>query len=117
MIKLTVNGQQHEVDAPPDKPLLWVLREDLNLVGTKFGCGESFCGACTVHLNGVQVRSCILPVGGVGDQEVTTIEAAGDAVVRAVQRAWIDEQVPQCGYCQPGFIMATASLLRANAKP
>jgi len=118
MIALVVNSQKREVDAPADKPLLWVLREDLNIVGPKFGCGIAACGACTVHVDGVQVRSCSLPVSEAAGKAVVTIEGlAGGGRLHAVQRAWIEEQVPQCGYCQPGFIMATAALLKEKPKP
>ena len=123
MIALTVNGRKREIDAPPDKPLLWVLREDLNIVGPKFGCGVAACGACTVHIDGEAARSCSVPAGTVAGKNVVTIEGLGEAAglgagqLHAVQRAWIENQVPQCGYCQPGFIMAAAALLRANAKP
>ena len=118
MIPLTVNGQKCEVDAPADKPLLWVLREDLNIVGPKFGCGIAACGACTVHVDGVQTRSCSLPLSAAAGKTVVTIEGlAGEGGLHAVQRAWIEQQVPQCGYCQPGFIMATAALLKEKPKP
>jgi len=117
MIALTVNGQKREVDTPADKPLLWVLREDLNIVGPKFGCGVAACGACAVHVDGVQVRSCSLPVSEAAGKSVVTIEGLGEGRLHAVQRAWIEEQVPQCGYCQPGFIMATAALLKDKPKP
>jgi isoquinoline 1-oxidoreductase subunit alpha len=117
MIALVVNGQRREVDAPAEKPLLWVLREDLNVLGPKFGCGIAACGACTVHVDGVAVRSCSLPVSEAAGKSVVTIEGLGDGRLHAVQRAWIDEQVPQCGYCQPGFIMATAALLKEKPKP
>jgi len=117
MITLLVNGDKREVDAPADKPLLWVLREDLNIVGPKFGCGIAACGACTVHVDGVAVRSCSLPVSEAAGKSVLTIEGLGQGRLHAVQRAWIEEQVPQCGYCQPGFIMATAALLREKPKP
>jgi isoquinoline 1-oxidoreductase alpha subunit len=117
MIALTVNGQKREVDAPGDKPLLWVLREDLNIVGPKFGCGVAACGACTVHVDGTAVRSCSLLVSEAAGKTVTTIEGLGAGRLHAVQRAWIEEQVPQCGYCQPGFIMATAALLQDKPKP
>jgi len=117
MIALTVNGRKHEVDAPADKPLLWVLREDLNIVGPKFGCGVAACGACTVHVDGTAVRSCSLPLSEAAGKPVTTIEGLGEGRLHAVQRAWIEEQVPQCGYCQPGFIMATAALLKDKPKP
>jgi isoquinoline 1-oxidoreductase alpha subunit len=117
MIALTVNGQKREVDAPADKPLLWVLREDLSIVGPKFGCGVAACGACTVHVDGTAVRSCSLPVSEAAGKTVTTIEGLGEGRLHAVQRAWIAEQAPQCGYCQPGFIMATAALLKEKPKP
>ena len=117
-ITLTVNGRKREVDAPPDKPLLWVLREDLNVVGPKFGCGIAACGACTVHVDGEAVRSCVLQAADADGKSIVTIEGLGDGSgLHAVQRAWIEEQVPQCGYCQPGFIMAAAALLKANPKP
>ncbi|MBM3649825.1 MAG: (2Fe-2S)-binding protein [Alphaproteobacteria bacterium] len=120
MISFTVNGQPARVEVEADKPLLWVLREDLAIVGPKFGCGVAACGACTVHVDGEAVRSCSVAVAGVAGKTVTTIEglARGSATtLHAVQKAWIEQQVPQCGYCQPGFIMATAALLKANAKP
>jgi isoquinoline 1-oxidoreductase alpha subunit len=117
MIALIVNGQKREVDTPADKPLLWVLREDLDIIGPKFGCGVAACGACTVHVDGEAVRSCSLPVSAAVDKPIVTIEGLGQGQLHAVQRAWIEEQVPQCGYCQPGFIMATAALLRAKPKP
>ena len=117
MITLTVNGQKREVVAPADKPLLWVLREDLNIVGPKFGCGIAACGACTVHIDGAAARSCSVPVGDVVGKNVLTIEGLAAGQLHAVQRAWIEQQVPQCGYCQPGFIMATAALLARNPRP
>jgi isoquinoline 1-oxidoreductase subunit alpha len=117
MIALLVNGQKHEVDAPADKPLLWVLREDLNIVGPKFGCGIAACGACTVHVDGVASRSCSLPLSAAAGKSIVTIEGLGEGRLHAVQRAWIEEQVPQCGYCQPGFIMAAAALLKEKPKP
>jgi isoquinoline 1-oxidoreductase alpha subunit len=117
MIALIVNGQKREVDAPADKPLLWVLREDLNIVGPKFGCGIAACGACTVHVDGIQTRSCSLPLSAAADKTVVTIEGLGEGRLHAVQRAWIEEQVPQCGYCQPGFIMAAAAFLKEKPKP
>jgi isoquinoline 1-oxidoreductase alpha subunit len=123
MISLTVNGEARSVDADSDKPLLWVLREDLSLTGTKFGCGVGACGACTVHVNGVPVRSCSLPLSAAAGADIVTIEGLGasaglaDGALHPVQRAWIDVQVPQCGYCQSGMIMATAALLRKSAKP
>ena len=119
MIAFTVNGRPASVDVESDKPLLWVLREDLNIVGPKFGCGVAACGACTVHVDGQAVRSCALPASAVAGKSVTTIEGLpkADGTLHAVQRAWIENQVPQCGYCQPGFIMATAALLAANPRP
>ena len=117
MISLTVNGQARQVDAEPDKPLLWVLREDLNVVGPKFGCGVAACGACTVHIEGQPVRSCSIAVGDVAGKSVITIEGLGEGGLHAVQRAWIENQVPQCGYCQPGFIMAAVALLKVKPKP
>ena len=118
MISLSVNGQVHEIDVEPDKPLLWVLREDLNVVGPKFGCGVSARGACTVHVERSAVRSCSFAVADAVGKTVVTIEGLSqDGQLHAVQRAWIENQVPQCGYCQPGFIMATVALLRENPKP
>jgi len=117
MISLTVNGQARQVDAEPDKPLLWVLREDLNVVGPKFGCGVAVCGACTVHIEGQPVRSCSIAVGDVAGKSVVTIEGLGEGGLHAVQRAWIENQVPLCGYCQPGFIMAAVALLKVKPKP
>jgi len=114
---LTVNGKRHEVDVPADKPLLWVLREELGLTGPKYGCGVAACGACTVHLDGEAARSCSVPASAAADKTVVTIEGLGEGRLHAVQRAWIEEQVPQCGYCQPGFIMATAALLTLRPKP
>ncbi|MBX9946381.1 MAG: (2Fe-2S)-binding protein [Reyranella sp.] len=117
MISFTLNGQLRQVDAEPDKPLLWTLREDLNVVGPKFGCGVAVCGACTVHVDGTPVRSCSMATGDVAGKSVVTIEGLSQGQLHAVQRAWIENQVPQCGYCQPGFIMAAAALLKANPKP
>ena len=117
MISFTVNGQARQVDAEAEKPLLWVLREDLNIVGPKFGCGVASCGACTVHVDGVPVRSCSMAVADVAGKTVVTIEGLGQGALHAVQKAWIEQQVPQCGYCQPGFIMSAAALLAANPKP
>jgi len=117
MISFTVNGRPVEVDVEADKPLLWVLREDLNIVGPKFGCGVAACGACTVHVDGNAVRSCSMAASNVAGKAVVTIEGLGQGALHAVQKAWIEQQVPQCGYCQPGFIMATAALLAANPKP
>ena len=117
MISFTVNGQARQVDVEPEKPLLWVLREDLNIVGPKFGCGVAQCGACTVHVDGVPVRSCSMATSDIAGKDVVTIEGLGQGRLHAVQQAWIEQQVPQCGYCQPGFIMATAALLAANPRP
>ena len=118
MISFKVNGQSTIVDADPDTPLLWVLRDYLNLTGTKFGCGIAACGACTVHMNGVPLRSCVMPVSACAGQDITTIEGLGDEhQLHRVQQAWIDHQVPQCGYCQSGMIMAAAALLRRNPNP
>jgi isoquinoline 1-oxidoreductase alpha subunit len=114
---LTVNGRSHQVDAAADTPLLWILREHLNLVGTKYGCGIAQCGACTVHVDGVAVRACTLPVSRVGDRAVTTIEGLSEEGDHPVQRAWLEHDVPQCGYCQAGQIMSAASLLAANPNP
>ncbi len=117
MIKLKVNGQPHQVAVPADVPLLWVLREELRLTGTKFGCGIAACGACTVHLDGEAVRSCVYPVGAAAGHSVTTIEALAGTPQAALQQAWIAEQVPQCGYCQSGMLMSAAALLRAHPQP
>jgi isoquinoline 1-oxidoreductase alpha subunit len=114
-ISFNVNGKQSSVDVPPDTPLLWVLRDTLGLTGTKFGCGKALCGACTVHLNGMAVRSCQTPIGSVSGQKVTTIEGLGGS--HKVQKAWVALDVPQCGYCQPGQMMSAAALLAANKKP
>ena len=112
MLNMTVNGAAHEVDVPPDMPLLWVLRDVLGLTGTKFGCGIAQCGACTVHVDGAPLRSCQLPVGSLEGRAVTTIEAIGATPAGAkVQRAWLDHEVIQCGYCQSGQIMSAAALL------
>jgi aerobic-type carbon monoxide dehydrogenase small subunit (CoxS/CutS family) len=116
-VKLKVNGKVHDVDAPPDMPLLWVLRDLLGLTGTKYGCGMAQCGACTVHLDGEAHRACVLPVSEVGARSVTTIEGLGAEGLHPVQRAWIEADVVQCGYCQPGQIMAAAALLKAVPKP
>ena len=114
---LTINGKQFSADVDPAMPLLWALRDVLNLTGTKFGCGMGLCGACTVHLDGEAVRSCQTAVGSVGNKKVTTIEGLSPDRSHPVQRAWIAEQVPQCGYCQPGQIMQAAALLASNPKP
>ena len=118
MIRLTVNDTVIETAVPEDMPLLWVLRDELGLTGAKYGCGIGQCGACTVHIDGQAVRSCVVPVSTVADRSVTTIEGlAATPGLHPVQRAWIDEQVPQCGYCQPGMIMATAALISENPEP
>ena len=118
MTRLTVNGKRFEVAAPPDKPLLWVIREDLGLTGTKFGCGVGQCGACMVHLDGAATRSCITPLSAVAGRSVVTIEAIGrTALGHAVQAAWTAEEVPQCGYCQSGQIMSAVWLLRRIPRP
>jgi aerobic-type carbon monoxide dehydrogenase small subunit (CoxS/CutS family) len=115
--KIKVNGTDHVVDVDDDTPLLWVLRDTLSLTGTKFGCGISMCGACTVHLNGAATRSCITPISSVGTASITTIEGLSPSSSHRVQRAWIAEDVPQCGYCQSGMIMAVAALLAQTPKP
>lgn len=114
---LKVNGESHTVDVAPDTPLLWVLRDHLNLVGTKYGCGMGLCGACTIHLNGQPMRSCQLPVSTIGARTIITIEGLDPAGVSAVQQAWDEVDVAQCGYCQPGQIMSAAALLAANPQP
>jgi isoquinoline 1-oxidoreductase subunit alpha len=116
-ILLKVNGTVREVDVEPDAPLLWVIRDELNLTGTKFGCGVGACGACTVHVNGKAVRSCSVPVGSVTSAEITTIEGLGANGLNRVQQAWIENQVPQCGYCQSGMIMAVSAFLATNPAP
>ena len=115
--KLTVNGKAMAVDADPDTPMLWVLRDHLNLVGTKFGCGIAQCGACTIHINGVATRSCQVQVASVGTNKITTIEGLSKDGSHPVQAAWSEVDVPQCGYCQSGQIMAAASLLKKNPHP
>jgi isoquinoline 1-oxidoreductase alpha subunit len=117
MITLNVNGRDLKADVEPDTPLLWTLRDGLGLTGTKFGCGMAQCGACTVHLDGQPIRSCVTPVSAVGNKKVTTIEGLSAEGTHPVQRAWEAEQVPQCGYCQSGQIMAAAALLAKNPKP
>jgi isoquinoline 1-oxidoreductase subunit alpha len=118
MVRLTVNGKTQEIDVDPNTPLLWVLREQLGLTGTKYGCGIAQCGACTVHVNGAPMRSCMLPVTTVVGQKITTIEGlATGKTLHRVQQAWIAHEVPQCGYCQSGMIMAAAALLAAKPKP
>ncbi|MEM6347278.1 MAG: (2Fe-2S)-binding protein [Bacteroidota bacterium] len=114
---LKVNGKALEVEVPSDTPLLWVLRDNLKLVGTKYGCGIAQCGACTVNLNGAAARSCSVPVSAVGDKEITTIEGLSEEVDHPLQQAWIEHDVPQCGYCQAGQIMNAAALLKRNPNP
>jgi isoquinoline 1-oxidoreductase subunit alpha len=118
MVRLTINGKTHDVDVDPNTPLLWVIREQIGLTGTKYGCGIAQCGACTVHVNGAPMRSCMVPVTTVAGQKITTIEglATGKALHK-VQQAWIAHEVPQCGYCQSGMIMAAAALLASKPKP
>jgi isoquinoline 1-oxidoreductase alpha subunit len=116
-MKLTVNGEDHELELPPDLPLLWALRDHLQLCGTKFGCGMAMCGACTVHLDGQPVRSCVTPVSEVVGRQVTTIEGLGQGELHPVQEAWMEEDVPQCGYCQSGQIMSAVALLAAVPDP
>jgi len=117
-INITVNGQPHALDVEPDMPLLWAIRETLGLTGTKFGCGIAACGACTVHMNGRAVRSCSMPASSAEGAAITTIEGlAANGTLHAVQQAWVDHQVPQCGYCQSGMIMAVCALLGQNPRP
>jgi isoquinoline 1-oxidoreductase alpha subunit len=117
MITFVVNGVSKSVDVPEDVPLLWVLREELGLTGTKYGCGAALCGACTVHLDGLPVRSCVVPVAEVANKQVLTIEGLGATALHEVQKAWIAENVPQCGYCQPGQIMSAVALLKHKRRP
>ena len=118
MMKLNINGRIHQVDVDPETPLLWVLRDVLDMTGTKYGCGMSLCGACTVHVDGVATRSCVTPAAAVSDKKITTIEGVGTTKVgKAVQSAWHAHDVPQCGYCQSGQIMSAASLLAQNNAP
>ena len=115
---VTINGETREIDAPGDMPLLWALRNELGMVGTKFGCGIGMCGACTVHVDGQATRSCSLPLSAVGDRQVSTIEALGETPVgQALQQAWLDEDVMQCGYCQAGQLMNATALLNSNPNP
>lgn len=117
MISLIVNGKEHTLDVHPGMPLLWVLRDVIGLTGTKYGCGMALCGACTVHLDGEAVRSCVFPVSAAAGKKIVTIEGLSANGSHAVQEAWIARQVPQCGYCQPGMIMAVAALLAKNPNP
>jgi isoquinoline 1-oxidoreductase subunit alpha len=118
MVRLTINGKTQEVDVDPSTPLLWVLREQVGLTGTKYGCGMAQCGACTVHINGAATRSCVMPVSAAVGKRITTIEGlASGKTLTKVQQAWIKHQVPQCGYCQSGMIMAAAALLRQKPNP
>jgi len=117
MIQFELNGEMISTDSPPDTPLLWVIRDEVKLKGTKFGCGIARCGACTVHLDGMAVRSCSTPVGVAADKAITTIEGLDSSEGKALQAAWVEEQVPQCGYCQSGQIMQAADLLSKNANP
>ena len=117
MLKLNINGADWQSRAPADTPLLWVLRDELNLTGTKFGCGIALCGACAVHVDGAAVRSCVMPAGGAVGKKVRTIEGLGADTLSPLQEAWIAHQVPQCGYCQSGMLMAAAALLAKNPAP
>jgi isoquinoline 1-oxidoreductase alpha subunit len=118
MAALNVNGRTHQVDVEPDTPLLWVLRDNIGLTGTKYGCGIAQCGSCTVHVDGVAMRSCSIPLSAVAGKQVTTIEGlATGSTLHKVQKAWLDHDVPQCGYCQCGMIMAVAALLKEKPKP
>src|ERR1700753_187941 len=117
MIALNVNGQQHQVDLEPDTPLLWALRDAIGLTGTKFACGIAQCGACTVHVNGQAMRSCSVPIGALKEAKITTIEGLAPDTRHPVQQAWLAEDVPQCGYCQSGQIMAVAAFLKRNPSP
>jgi isoquinoline 1-oxidoreductase subunit alpha len=117
ILAFTVNGSRREIDVSPDTPLLWVLRDNLRLTGTKFGCGAGLCGACTVHMEGQAVRSCTTPVSAVAGKSILTIEGLSDDGLHPLQQAWLNEAVVQCGYCQPGMIMTAAALLATNAHP
>ena len=118
MTKLNINGKPYDIDLPADTPLLWVLRDEVGLTGTKFGCGMALCGACTVHIDGQPGRACVTPISSLANKKVVTIEAVGaDAVGKALQAAWVDTGVPQCGYCQAGQIMSAAALLKRKPKP
>jgi isoquinoline 1-oxidoreductase alpha subunit len=118
MIRLNVNGKTHEVDADPNTPLLWVIREQVGLTGTKYGCGVAQCGACTVHIDGAPIRSCVMPASAAAGKRITTIEGlAQGGTLTKVQKAWIENEVPQCGYCQTGMIMAATALLKDKPRP
>ena len=118
MIRLTINGKTHNVDVDPNTPLLWAIREQVGLTGTKYGCGVAQCGACTVHIDGTPIRSCSIPASAVAGRKITTIEGlASGKTLHKVQKAWIDHEVPQCGYCQSGMIMAAAALLKTTPRP
>jgi isoquinoline 1-oxidoreductase alpha subunit len=118
MVRLLINGQSHSIEVDPNTPLLWVIREQIGLTGTKYGCGIAQCGACTVHVDGEAVRSCSLPVGAAEGKKITTIEGLAEGgTLHKVQKAWVEHDVPQCGYCQSGLIMAVAALLREKPKP
>ena len=118
MIRLVINGKPHDVDVDPNTPLLWVIREQVGLTGTKYGCGVAQCGACTVHVDGTAMRSCSVPASAVAGRKITTIEGlAQGGKLTKVQKAWVEHQVPQCGYCQTGMIMAAEALLKTNPKP
>ena len=117
LFKLTVNGSTQEVDVDPSTPVLWVLRDHLNLSGTKYGCGIAQCGACTIHLDGIAMRACVIPISQIGVQAITTIEGLSENGAHPVQQAWLEHDVPQCGYCQAGQIMSAAALLQDNSNP
>ncbi len=117
MVNIRVNGIPHQLDVEDETPLLWVIREEVGLTGTKYGCGIAACGACTVHVNGEAVRSCVVPLGTIADAEVTTIEGLSPDSSHPVQKAWLQEEVPQCGYCQSGQIMAVVAYLKSNPNP
>ena len=117
IFNLSINGKQHQVDVDPSTPILWVLRDHLNLTGTKYGCGIAMCGACTIHVEGIAMRSCQLSIAQIGNQKITTIEGLSEDGNHPVQRAWLQHDVPQCGYCQSGQIMNAVALLKANPNP
>jgi isoquinoline 1-oxidoreductase subunit alpha len=117
MITLVVNGKEHNIDVSPEMPLLWVVRDILGFTGTKYGCGMALCGACTVHVDGEAVRSCVFPASAAAGKNIVTIEGLSPNGNHPVQKAWVEKQVPQCGYCQSGMVMATAALLKKNPKP